>query len=80
MLEAMPGWFFDQRSKSFVPNSDAPELLEEMLDAVTDLRAEIVVLRISGISSSEAARVRGYLQKGSDVIVVNHRTCEPTFA
>lgn len=79
MLGAMPGWIFDQRSKAFVPNDDAPERFEELLDAVTDLQSEVIVLRVSGLSATEAARVRGYLQTGSSLVVVNHRTCEPAF-
>src|SRR5690606_18494624 len=79
MLGAMSGWIFDQRSKTFVPKDDSPERLEELLDAVTDLRSEAIVLRVSGLSQWEAARVRGSLQAGSALIVVNHRTCEPAF-
>jgi hypothetical protein len=80
MLNAMSGWTFDQRAKAFVPNDSAPERIDELLDAVTDLGTDPVVLRISGLSLHEARRVRGYLTKGSTLFVVNARVSEPTFA
>lgn len=80
MLDAMSGWSFDQRTKAFVPSDTAPERLEELLDAVTDLGPETVVLRVAGLSLHEARRVRGYLERGSSLIVVNARMSEPTFA
>ncbi|QEW00621.1 hypothetical protein F6J84_11285 [Microbacterium caowuchunii] len=73
MLTAMPGWVFDHKTKMFVPMDDAPERLEELLDAVTDLQSQTIVLRVAGLSPAEAARVRGYLQTGSSLIAVNSR-------
>lgn len=79
MLDAMSGWRFDQRSKTFVPRDSSPERFEELLDAITDLPAGSFVLRVSGLSESEAARVRRYLQAGSVLTTLDHRMCEPVF-
>jgi hypothetical protein len=90
MLAAMPGWSFDHQAKAFVAggasataHTTSPissDELEELLDAVTDLGPQKITLRVAGLTSREAARVRGYLGAGSMLVLVNPRMGEPTFA
>ncbi|MFF2053772.1 hypothetical protein ACFVU2_19365 [Leifsonia sp. NPDC058194] len=80
MLRTMAGWSFDHKAKAFVAKNSAPERLDELIDAVVEIRAETVTLRVSGLSLQEAARVRGYLATGSLLVNVNAHLRGPRFA
>ena len=73
MLTAMAGWSFDHEAKAFVAIDTAPERFEELLDAVIDLGPSKVVLRVSGLSSIEGAKLRVYLRGGSTLVMINAR-------
>lgn len=73
MLGTMTGWRFDHQVRAFVANDFAPERLEELIDAVIEMRPRTLTLRVSDLSLSEAARVRGYLIPGSLLVQVNPR-------
>ena len=85
MLSTMSGWSFDHKTKAFVPKHAARHALstsvadsasdhfEELLDAIVDVRPATVVLRVSGLTLFEAARVRGYLTNGSMLVQINPR-------
>lgn len=80
MLRTMTGWRFDHRAKAFIVNDFAPERLEELIDAVIEMRPRTLTLRVSDLSLSEAARVRGYLAPGSLLVQVNPRLQGSLFA
>lgn len=80
MLRTMAGWSFDQKAKAFVAKNSVPERLDELIDAVVEIRPETVTLRVSGLSLQEAARVRGYLATGSLLVNVNAHLRGPRFA
>lgn len=71
LLDAMPSWSFDHHSKTFVPDRLRARYLEELVDALSAIRHEAIVLRVLGLSVHEAARVRGYLNRDSALIVVS---------
>jgi hypothetical protein len=89
MLRTMRNWSFDHQAKAFVPKHAARHArsasvagsvsnhFEELLDAIVEVRPATVVLRISGLTLFEAARVRGYLTKGSMLVLVNPRLDGP---
>jgi hypothetical protein len=80
MLEVMSGWSFDHQIKAFVAPVITPERVEELVDAVVDLGDETVVLRVSGLSQKETARVRGYLSRASLLVPLNTRFERRSFA
>lgn len=87
MLGAMPGWSFDHQLKAFVAivgasasDGVSSDRLEELLDAVIDLGPETVTLRVSGLTFSQAARVRGYLGQGSMLVILDRHFDDITFA
>ncbi|ROR76060.1 hypothetical protein SAMN06295974_3792 [Plantibacter flavus] len=79
MLETMTGWSFEPRTRAFVATDRQTERLEELISAAIQLGDEPVVLRVSGLSFQEAARVRGYLNRDSRLLVVQPRTDGPAF-
>jgi hypothetical protein len=85
MLRVMTAWSFDHQTKAFVPlgvtlggsshavSGVTAQRVEELLEAVINLKRETVVLRVSGLSFAEASRVRGYLGMDSALISVNQQ-------
>jgi hypothetical protein len=80
LLRAMPGWSFDHKRKAFVANDFRPVRLEELVDAIAELDQENLTLRVSDLSLQEAARVRGYLRRGSLLVTVRPHLQGPRFA
>lgn len=79
MLRTMTGWSYDPKTQAFVAKDLAPERLDELINAVIEIRSQTVTVRVSGLSVQEAARVRGYLAAGSILVNMNAGFRGPRF-
>lgn len=70
LLKQATDWVFDPKTKSLTPETSIANV-EQLIDALgaTDL-TETPVVRVAGLTAKETARVRGYLDSSTKLVVV----------
>lgn len=70
LLHLAPSWRFDHSQRALVAVDHAPEHVDELVVAITQLGAEPITLRVSGLPLRAAARVGRALPDRSQLVML----------